>query len=124
VDLVIESGNRLLPVEIKAGRTPGSDFFRGLEHYTALSGARSGVLIYGGDESYRLQVAFYTVQDFVLHAGPPYDCSNLNYPPLCGALPGHRMGGDVEAFLLVLLAPLGLTGLLRRRRQGGNRCRC
>jgi hypothetical protein len=64
---------------------------------------------------------FYTYQDFVLHAGSPYDCSGLNYPPLCGALPGHRTDGDVAASLLVLLAPLGLTGLLRRRRRGGNR---
>jgi len=53
VDLVIETGNRLIPVEIKAGKTPGSDFFRGLVHYNALSGDRCGILIYGGDESHR-----------------------------------------------------------------------
>jgi len=53
VDVLIDLGSRLIPVEIKAGATVASDFFKGLDGYGALSGRRSGVLVYGGDESYR-----------------------------------------------------------------------
>ena len=52
VDLVIDIGGRLLPVEIKAGQTPASDFFKGLDYYAGLTGGPSGILVYGGDDSY------------------------------------------------------------------------
>jgi len=52
VDLVIEDGSRLVPAEIKSGRTVASDFFDGLRRWGNLSGAKEGVLVYGGDEFY------------------------------------------------------------------------
>ena len=54
VDLLIEQGSRLQPVEIKAGRTVNPEFFRGLEKWTALAGqhAVAPVLVYGGDENF------------------------------------------------------------------------
>jgi len=52
VDIVLEEGGRLVPAEIKSGRTVASDFFDGLRRWGNLSGVKEGVLIYGGDESY------------------------------------------------------------------------
>ena len=53
VDFLIDRGGRQLPIEVKAGKTIARDFFKGLDHYLALAGDSQGVLIYGGDESYR-----------------------------------------------------------------------
>lgn len=55
VDVLIEEGERLVPVEIKSGKTVARDFFLGLEKWTALAGARSfhPTLVYGGEDSYR-----------------------------------------------------------------------
>ena len=50
VDLLIEAGGALIPVEIKAGQTVNRDFFTGLERWMGLAGERAGspTLIYGG----------------------------------------------------------------------------
>jgi len=52
VDLLIESGPDVLPVEIKAGATINSDFFKGLRTIMARlsSPPKSCALIYGGSE--------------------------------------------------------------------------
>ena len=52
VDIVLEKDGRLVPIEIKSGKTVASDFFDGLRQWENLSGVKAGALIYGGDESY------------------------------------------------------------------------
>lgn len=53
VDVLIEEGNTLIPVEIKAGQTITRDFFTGLEHWRNLAGNAAGQpwLIYGGEQT-------------------------------------------------------------------------
>lgn len=53
VDLLIEEGDRLKPIEFKSGQTLNRDFFRGLEKWINLAGdvAIHPTLIYGGEES-------------------------------------------------------------------------
>lgn len=55
VDMIIEQGATLIPVEIKSGRTLTNESFKGLEKWRALAGAKAGdaALIYGGDETYK-----------------------------------------------------------------------
>lgn len=55
VDVVIELGQRLMPVEIKSGKTVARDFFSGLEKWGAMAGdlSFSPTLIYGGAETYQ-----------------------------------------------------------------------
>jgi len=48
IDLVAERGTALVPVEIKSGATLVPDFFAGLTRFRNLSGAKQGILIYGG----------------------------------------------------------------------------
>ncbi len=55
MDIVIEHGDRLLPVEVKSGSTLASDWFTGVEQWLALagSGAEPAWLLHGGDERQR-----------------------------------------------------------------------
>jgi len=55
VDLLIDTGTRLIPIEIKSAKTIASDFFDDLRYYRDLSGneARTAVLVYGGSDAFR-----------------------------------------------------------------------
>ncbi len=51
VDMIIESGLSAIPVEIKSGQTVTGEFFRGLEYWMKISGAKKGSVIYAGERS-------------------------------------------------------------------------
>lgn len=48
IDLIVERGERLFPVEIKAGQTIAGDWFDTLGKFAGWSGNEGGCLIYGG----------------------------------------------------------------------------
>ena len=54
IDLVIERGEELLPVEIKSGRTVVSDSFKSLKFWLSLKGnpQDKGTLVYAGDKGF------------------------------------------------------------------------
>lgn len=54
VDILIDTGKKLIPIEVKSGETISSSFFDGLRYYMALGPAvaNTGVLIHGGDDLY------------------------------------------------------------------------
>ena len=56
IDLLVERGERLFPVECKSGATIAPDWFAGLSRFLALSGAAGGALIYGGETNQPRQV--------------------------------------------------------------------
>jgi len=51
IDLILNHGSKILPIEIKSGQTISREFFRGLEYWRKLTGQSDSpaVLIYGGD---------------------------------------------------------------------------
>jgi len=53
VDVIIDAGGRLRPVEIKSGQTLNRDYFVGLERWLGCAGqqALSPLLVYGGEET-------------------------------------------------------------------------
>lgn len=53
IDVIIEHGEKLLPVEIKSGQTFTSDFLAGIKKWVGYAGefSLSPRLVYGGDES-------------------------------------------------------------------------
>lgn len=66
VDLLIESGPDLIPVEIKAGATISGDFFKGLRTFASRlpSPPRASALVYGGSEPQRRSdVSIWRVSD-------------------------------------------------------------
>lgn len=52
VDLIVEDGETLFPVEIKSGQTVNGSMFDGLDYWRKLSGVENGMLCYGGNASY------------------------------------------------------------------------
>ncbi|PID73314.1 MAG: AAA family ATPase [Desulfobacterales bacterium] len=70
IDLLIERGTRLIPVEIKSGRTLTHEAFTGLEKWCALAGDKAGapVLIFAGEASYQYKG---------IHVSGWRDCGNL-----------------------------------------------
>ena len=57
VDVIVEMGTKLRPIEIKSGKTLSSDSFSGLNKWMLLAKDRGDnpTLIYGGEENYRQQ---------------------------------------------------------------------
>ncbi len=53
VDVLAEQGERLLPIEVKSGRTVTADYFTGLDKWLQLAAGSSGPahLVYAGDDS-------------------------------------------------------------------------
>lgn len=49
VDLLINKGNSLLPVEIKSGQTVTDDYFKGLLFWNKITAIGGGYIIYGGE---------------------------------------------------------------------------
>ena len=52
IDLLLEFGRGVFPIEIKAGATINTDYFKGLKHFAKLVSAapNGGGLVYGGGE--------------------------------------------------------------------------
>jgi predicted AAA+ superfamily ATPase len=51
IDLILDHGSKILPIEIKSGQTINGEFFKGLEYWRKLTGQSDSpaVLIYGGN---------------------------------------------------------------------------
>jgi uncharacterized protein len=55
VDILMEQGNEIVPIEVKSGETLASDFYAGVQYWLALAQAPTGpaALVYGGDSTVR-----------------------------------------------------------------------
>lgn len=53
IDLLVERGARLIPLECKAGATTASDWFKPIEQFLDLAGGDEGVLVFGGEGRHR-----------------------------------------------------------------------
>jgi len=54
IDIIMDEGDSLIPLEIKAGQTVSSDFFKGIRFWKKLSNEieKPTALVYGGDKSF------------------------------------------------------------------------
>ena len=52
VDLIIEDGETLFPVEIKSSQTISSSMMAGLDYWRTLNQSQDGMLVYGGADNY------------------------------------------------------------------------
>lgn len=48
VDLIIDNGKTLLPIEIKSGMTISKDYFKNIDYWTNLSGSKKAFILYTG----------------------------------------------------------------------------
>lgn len=51
LDIIIDEGTSLIPVEIKSGQSIRQDFFKNMEFWKKLTGRSGGVVYYGGEEN-------------------------------------------------------------------------
>ena len=51
VDILLENGLELYPIEVKSSYTLTKNYFKGLEYWTKLSGQQRGAVIYSGDQN-------------------------------------------------------------------------
>jgi len=68
VDLLIDHGGELIPVEVKSGETVARDFFKGLEYWRSLPGQKGcpAALVFGGKASAtRRGIAVYSWHDWL-----------------------------------------------------------
>jgi len=62
VDVLVDQGHMLLPIEIKSGQTIASDFFEGLHRFSSLAGntVETAALVFGGtQEQTRHKISVY-----------------------------------------------------------------
>ena len=54
IDCLLENGTRIVPVEVKSGKTLSTSYFDNLKYWNQLSGRgdEKGYVVYGGDESF------------------------------------------------------------------------
>lgn len=50
VDVVIDQGGKLLPIEIKSGQTVSNEFFKNIDYWKELSGSKKAIVLYAGKE--------------------------------------------------------------------------
>lgn len=48
IDLIIDNGKTLLPIEIKSGMTISKDYFKNIDYWTNLSGSKKAFILYTG----------------------------------------------------------------------------
>ncbi len=51
IDVVVDSGNKLLPIEIKSGKTANAEFFKNIDYWCNLSGSEKSILLYAGEQN-------------------------------------------------------------------------
>lgn len=49
IDIIIDNAGKLLPIEIKSGKTVSSEFFKNINYWTELSGQKKSILLYTGE---------------------------------------------------------------------------
>lgn len=51
IDVIIDNGSELMPVEIKSGKTINTAFFKNIDYWCKLSGYEKSTLLYGGKQN-------------------------------------------------------------------------
>jgi len=49
IDIIVDEGLNLLPIEIKSGKTVTSEYFKNLSYWMELSGSTNGIVLYAGE---------------------------------------------------------------------------
>ena len=51
IDVIIDNGSKLLPIEIKSGKTINPEFFKNIDYWCNLSENKNSILLYAGDQN-------------------------------------------------------------------------
>jgi len=51
IDVIVDNGDELIPIEIKSGKTLNAEFFKNMDYWRKLSKYKMSVLLYGGEQN-------------------------------------------------------------------------
>jgi predicted AAA+ superfamily ATPase len=51
IDIIVDEGGELLPIEIKSGKTINTEFFKNIDYWSKLSNTERSILLYAGEPS-------------------------------------------------------------------------
>jgi len=51
IDIIVDNENNLLPIEIKSGKTFNPDYFKNIDYWCKLSGAKKSVVLFAGENN-------------------------------------------------------------------------
>lgn len=51
IDIIVDNGGELLPIEIKSGKTVNTEFFKNIDYWSKLSGTKRSILLYAGEQN-------------------------------------------------------------------------
>ncbi|MDP2385999.1 MAG: ATP-binding protein [Bacteroidota bacterium] len=51
IDVIVDNGTKLLPIEIKSGKTINTEFFKNLIYWINLSNVKQSILLYSGEQT-------------------------------------------------------------------------
>ena len=51
IDIIVDDGGKLLPIEIKSGKTINAEFFKNIKYWSNLSKSNKSMLLYAGEQS-------------------------------------------------------------------------
>ena len=60
IDLLIDNGKKIVPVEIKAAQTFDNSYFKNIIHWNKISGNKGGIVVYDGEKSIALSGNYLT----------------------------------------------------------------
>ena len=51
IDIIVDNAGKLLPIEIKSGKTISNEFFKNIDYWCNLSGEKKSILLYSGEQN-------------------------------------------------------------------------
>jgi predicted AAA+ superfamily ATPase len=51
IDIIVDNENNLLPIEIKSGKTFNPDYFKNIDYWCKLSGAKKSIVLFAGENN-------------------------------------------------------------------------
>lgn len=70
MDIIIDKGTYLYPIEIKAGKTVTSDYFKNLQFWNKITGTEIGSVVYAGETLQKRSNGVYVIPWNELHNLP------------------------------------------------------
>ncbi len=51
IDVIVDNGDTLLPIEVKSGKTINQEFFKNIDYWAKISGIEKSILLYAGEQN-------------------------------------------------------------------------
>lgn len=72
IDIIIDNGDELIPIEIKAGQTATKEYFKNIKYWQNLSGQKTAFVLYAGEfkQKHSDGITLLPYQDYFLKKNP------------------------------------------------------